>query len=117
MSIFDELGHFSREEFDHPDEMSEILLLRLDAARDIAGMPFYITSDYRPGDPKAHGRGNAVDFRLSPVPAEINGRARWIVTRALLTASFRRIGLYDRHIHADVDEELPQDVIWIGESQ
>lgn len=117
MSIYDELEHFRPEEFDHPDEVSELLLLQLEAARDIAGLPFYITSDYRPGDPRAHGRGNAVDFRLSPRPAPISGRARWTVTRALLAASFRRIGLYDRHIHVDVDEELPQDVIWIGESQ
>jgi hypothetical protein len=31
---------------------------------------------------------------------------------ALLTAGFNRIGISNRFIHVDVDEELPQNVIW-----
>lgn len=115
-SFWASLLHFKPEEFDHPDEMSELLLTKLDAAREIAGIPFFITSDFREDDEGAHGRGYAVDFRLSEEPAEIRGRQRYIVVEALRAAGFRRIGLYDLHIHGDVDPELPDRVIWIGES-
>jgi len=36
---------------------------------------------------------------------------------ALLQAGFRRIGIYDKHIHADIDKTLPQDVMWWGVSK
>ena len=39
-----------------------------------------------------------------------------IISGALL-AGFRRIGVYDRHVHLDVDEKLPQDVMWWGVSK
>jgi hypothetical protein len=37
----------------------------LDDARSIAGVPFVLTSAFRAGDPRSHGRGLAVDIRCS----------------------------------------------------
>jgi hypothetical protein len=34
----------------------------------------------------------------------------------LIVAGFRRLGVYNLHIHADIDESLPQDVLWTGQS-
>jgi hypothetical protein len=91
--------------------LDEELVRRLDEARTKAMVPFVITSAFRLGDPRAHGRGKAVDIRCHTS----YNRMR-IISGALL-AGFRRIGVYDRHVHLDVDESLPQDVMWHGVSK
>jgi hypothetical protein len=111
------LDHFTPAEFEHPDNLSDDLLLKLDAARRAAGRPFYIKSDSRPGDPRAHGDGDAVDFGLAPESQNIKGAERWVLLFILVQAGFKRIGLYDKHFHVDVSTRLPSRVIWIGESQ
>ena len=99
--------------------LDQELVAKLDWARGRAGVPFTITSGLRsPSQNKtvkgvqdsAHLRGLGVDLRVE------NGSARFKMVQALLLAGFRRIGIYDKHIHADRDETLPQDVIWVGES-
>ncbi len=77
------------------------------------GEYFEITSGYREGDPRTHGKGLAVDI------AVVNARQRFRIVRALIRAGFNRIGVYDRHIHADVaaDDDSPHSTLWIGESQ
>lgn len=105
------LSHFRREEFTSPAMMNRDLLLTLDDAREWAGVPFRITSSYRAGDPGAHGRGYAVDIACT------ESRARLKIVRALILEGFHRIGVYDRHIHADRDPTLPGEVMWLGESK
>jgi hypothetical protein len=87
------------------------LVEMLEDARTRAKVPFEITSGYRPGDDKSHGRALAVDLRCST-----SYRRMRIVSAALL-AGFRRIGVYDLHVHLDIDKKLPQDVMWWGESK
>ena len=87
------------------------LVRRLDEARGFAKVPMEITSGYRGGDDKSHGRGLAVDLRCS------TSYRRMRIVSGALVAGFRRIGVYDRHVHLDVDEKLPQDVLWMGVSQ
>lgn len=116
MIVFDELAHFGADEFDHPDRMQRLLLLRLDRVRASAGVPIHITSDFRPGDDKAHGRGWAVDISDNLEGRPISSRWRMKVTDALRKHGVRRIGQYDRHLHADLDPELPQNVMWWGKS-
>ena len=91
------------------------LVRLLDEARAAAGIPFVITSGLRTqerngevggADASAHVTGHAVDIRCA------TGRHRFLILRALLEVGFRRIGVYDRHIHADTQQNLPQDVIW-----
>lgn len=101
------LRHFDRAEFSAPDLMSWDLLVRLDAAREDAGVPFVITSSFRAGDPGAHGKGYAADISCE------DSRTRRKMIDAM-TRLFTRIGVYQRHIHVDVDPERPQGVLWYG---
>lgn len=100
---------FDRSEFDSPERMSRLLLMQLDRARAIARVRFVITSSYRAGDILAHGDGDAVDIFCD------NSRDRWAIVASLTASHFCRIGIYPRHIHADVSERLIQRVIWRGD--
>lgn len=103
--------NFSRE-VDFPDhEPQKVALDMLQSARTIAGIPFVITSGVRPGDPRGHGEGYGFDIRAH------SGRARYKIVFALWVAGFTRIGVYDRHIHADCDPDLPTEVLWPGKSR
>lgn len=111
MVDYSKYDHFFRNEFDYPDAMNEDLLEKLDSAREEANVPFVITSDYRPNDPRAHGRGNAVDI------ACITSSARYRIVTGLLSAGFNRLGVYDKHIHADIDPQSPPHVMWWDQSR
>ncbi len=95
------------------------LILMLDDARDLAKTSFVISKNggFRSGDPKAHGLGKAVDLKCSTS----NKRRRMV--KALLEVGFKRIGVYDRHIHADIaralegEKRYPQNVMWWGKSK
>lgn len=117
MKNFEGIRHFSPKEFRAPDKMDRELLVALDRARALGGRPIYVTSSYREGDPNSHGRGLAVDVADNPRGTPIASGWRFAVVRALLEAGFRRIGVYDRHIHADMDPALPDSVMWWGTSQ
>jgi len=108
-------GEFKCNNVECFDLMNPELLKRLDLARGIAGVPFFITSSYRDkltnekaGGKKnsAHLRGNAVDIHCE------NSSNRFLILEALLTAGFTRIGIASDFIHADVDEDLVDCVIW-----
>ena len=111
MTIFDTLEHFKPAEFVSPDEMSERLLIRLDQMRELAGVPIKITSSYREGDKLSHGDGEAVDIACT------DSDKRLLLVMAALAVGFRRLGVYDKHLHADVSERLPQEVMWWGTSK
>jgi zinc D-Ala-D-Ala carboxypeptidase len=92
------------------------LVEMLDKARKAAGVPFIITSGYRSprqnqsaGGAKdsAHEYGLAVDLRA---PNDGYGKQ---VAFGLGRAGFIRVGFYDKHCHADIDETKPQ-VTWTG---
>ncbi len=96
------------------------LVEMLDHARGLAKVPFYITSGLRTPDSNAaaggvedssHTRGLGVDLACS------SSVARMRIVSSLLIVGFRRIGIYDRHIHCDIDESLPQGVMWWGKSK
>jgi hypothetical protein len=98
--------------------LDDKLVSMLDRARELAGIPFIITCglvfDDKPGShvsDSAHLRGLAADLRC---PFSV---WRFHMLPALLSVGFRRIGVYDKHLHADIDPSLPQDVIWWGVSK
>lgn len=106
--------HFSEKEV---EGLSLDLVDLLDKAREIAGIPFVITSGFRVDkenqavggvDHSAHANGTAVDLACSISPD------RFKMLKSLLQVGFNRIGVYDRHIHADVDLTKDQNVIWWG---
>lgn len=109
--------HFSDEESNGLDAE---LMERLDVARDLCGFPIVITSGARTADGNqaaggiensSHLKGLAVDVRM---PTGQNEREKMIW--ALGRAGFRRLGIYTRHAHCDVDIEKAQDVVWFGTS-
>ena len=112
MSIWARLQHFTAGEFgEHADSMNPVLLRKLDDARHIAGVPFKITSAWRTGDLRAHGKGDAVDIRAH------DSRGRFLILKGLVLAGFTRIGIYNLHLHADVNETADQEVAWLGKSK
>ena len=106
-----ELRYFEPKEFTNPDGMDPGFLRKLDQARHIAGVAFHLTSTLRHGDPRSHGRGHAVDIRAH------DSGTRFRIVKGLIEAGFTRIGVYDRHVHADDDPELPPFVLWMGTSE
>lgn len=95
------------------------LVAKLDWARGRAGVPFVITSGKRTVEENtkaggvsesAHMKGLAVDLRCA------DSNARYCMVQALVLVGFKRIGLYTKHLHCDLDPTLPQEVIWMGES-
>ncbi len=108
--------HFLPEEIEGLDLK---LVGMLDEARDIAGVPFVITSGKRTVaenvnaqgvENSAHLRGLAVDLQCLDAPT------RFFMLVGLVRVGFRRLGLYDRHVHCDCDDTLPQNVTWTGVS-
>ena len=102
-------------ELDNLDKMDKTFLLRLDEARERAGIPFVINSGYRTpehnakigGKPNSsHLKGLAVDISVT------NSRQRFIILNALLDVGFTRIGIADTFIHVDLDNEKSKEVIW-----
>ncbi len=111
---WDAITHFSSYEFPHPEEMEIELISMLSKARDISGIPYKVSSSFRDGDPRTHGQGEGVDIKAA------TGRQRYLIVIGLLEAGFVRIGIYNKHIHADVgheDDGFPQRVIWPGKSK
>ena len=89
---------------------------KLDTAREIARIPFVLTSAYRsPEWDKSKGRsgsgahtmGQAVDIKCN------TSRNRFLVVNALLKAGFKRIGVAKTFIHADDSETHDQEVMWL----
>lgn len=108
--------HFSDREIAGLDPR---LVALLDSARGLAKVPFIITSGKR--DPLANktsgGVGDSSHLRGLAVDIACEGsRDRLRIVAAAITAGFRRIGVYNRHVHLDCDEGLPQDVLWTGVS-
>lgn len=95
----------------------------LDLARDKAGVPFIITSGKRTAEQEialkggvrdsAHIKGLGVDIATG------DDHRLCLILAGLFIAGFRRIGIYHdaqmvpHHIHADIDPDLPQEVVWL----
>ena len=102
------LRHFSTVEFRCKcgcgvgmEKMDADLLQMLDEARELAGIPFPLSSAYR--CPKHNTRGYAVDIRC------VDSHSRFAMLQALLEAGFRRIELAPTWIHVDNDPDKPHD--------
>ena len=100
------------------DKVDLPTLAMLDKARDIAGVPFQITSNYRTQEHTlevggiqndAHTRVpcKAFDIAISDHPT------RSKIIFACAEAGFRRIGFNEKHVHVDDEQTLPYPALWV----
>ena len=92
-----------------------VLIWRTRIARDLAGVPFHITSGCRCrlsngysgySPTSSHILGLAVDIRCT------TSGDRFRIKKSLYDAGFTRIGHGPDFIHADIDRAKPQMVEW-----
>jgi len=114
------LHYFDLEEFACPccgfNNINKEFVKLLDNARSRAGVPFVINSGVRcskhnlaiGGSPtSSHKLGLAADIRAE------DSMTRFKIVEALLKVGIRRIGIYSSgFIHADVDYDKAQGVMW-----
>jgi len=127
MNKWDEIDHFSPEEFVHPELLAPTMAYMLDDLRRQFGKPLIVSSSLREeaknvqvGGVKnsAHlvnpetGFYSGVDLT---VPGNrINSADRFKLVRIALILGFVRVGIYAQHLHLDVETRLPQERIWLG---
>ncbi len=94
------------------------VIARLDKAREIAGIPFFINSGYRDeqhpeslkNPTSSHIKGLAVDIA-------VNDRNRDIIYNALKKAGFIRLGVAKNFIHADMDYDKDKYITWFYDNR
>ena len=107
-NINNDLDYFTREEFacqyTGENEISDVLLLKLDLLRARCAFPFVITSGYRSEDhpierkkEKAgtHAQGIAADIKVS------NGNQRYKIVEQAIQMGFTGVGIARTFIHVD----------------
>lgn len=98
------------------DDMDISFMAKLDEARNIAKIPFVLTSGYRcpsynasvsyTGNSGPHTKGHAVDIKAT------SSRARYRIVNALFAVGFTRLGIGKGMIHVDDDPSKDPEVIW-----
>ena len=113
------LKYFKLEEFDDAPgtgkNMKMDFLLKLDKARDIAGIPFKITSGWRSEETNQRVGGVSNSSHLKGLASDLacnNSNTRQKIVNALIMAGFTRIGIAKTFIHCDTDNDKP-DAIWL----
>jgi zinc D-Ala-D-Ala carboxypeptidase len=120
------LKHFKLSEFDSPDSkgsgknMTRDFLKKLDRARDIANIPFLISSGFRTPQHNVNLRkqgykASANSSHLKGCAADIickDSGTRQKIVNGLIMAGFTRIGIADSFIHCDTDQDK-NDAIWL----
>jgi hypothetical protein len=115
-----ELKYFNKSEFTckcgcGETVISDDLLEMLDEARGFAKIPFVVNSGYRcvnhteskRNPTSSHIKGLAVDIRCK------DSRSRAIIIDALGYVGFTRLGIAKTFIHADIDKEKSNPVVWL----
>jgi len=87
------------------------LTMFLELAERLGGVQFTITDAVRRKGTGAHAEAEAVDI------ACVTSKRRHKILKGLRGAGFHRIGIYDRHIHADRSLTRVAEVTWLGTSR
>tara|TARA_R100000808_G_C2066189_1_gene95549 strand:+ start:241 stop:621 length:381 start_codon:yes stop_codon:yes gene_type:complete len=122
------LKYFKQSEFTCPCKsanckgkpMNIEFLNMLDKARDIASIPFKITSGirckiYNDDLIKRGYKASKNSSHIKSLAADISCKdssSRFKIINSLLLAGFTRVGISDTFIHVDLDKEKSQRVIW-----
>ena len=113
------MKYFTLDEFDCPSlpnsgkNMDSSFLAKLEQAREIAGIPFKITSGYRTKEHNAEVGGVQNSSHLIGVASDIavsSGSERYTILNALIKAGFKRIGVAKTFIHCDTDSNKSNSV-------
>ena len=120
MKDWTKVKYFKQEEFDSPDvkgsgeEMNEKLILLLDDLRDKIGQPLKITSGFSTVryNSAIHGAINSAHMRGKAADISANTTLlRFKIVNEALKLGIVRMEIAPLHIHIDIDETLPQNVI------
>lgn len=92
------------------------LVVKLDLAREFAGIPFIITSGFRTPERNRRAGGGSNSAHLRGLAADISCKfsfERFRIVDGLYRAGFRRIVVYanQNSVHADIDMSLPNPVL------
>jgi uncharacterized protein YcbK (DUF882 family) len=88
---------------------------KLDIARQVAKVPFVLTSAYRSEEwekkqgrdgTSSHTKGIAVDIKCS------SSNDRFRIFNGLISVGFSRIGIGKNFIHVDLDKDKTSSVAW-----
>ena len=114
------MKHFTLSEFEctccGQVNMDKDFLKMLDEARDIAEMPFIVSSGYRCAKHNKEIGGSKDSAHLTGRAADIvcgNNAARKTIILSLLATGFTRIGVGKNFIHVDSDVTKMQNVMWL----
>lgn len=126
MSIdFSHIRYFQPYEFERPECLRWEMVEKLDRLREACGFPFVITSSYR--DPEHNAQMGGVpesSHCLAPdgfysgidiATSNFGGAGLYKFITNALWLGYNRIGVYKHHVHLDVEDRLPQQVMWIGD--
>ena len=124
MITWSHVKHFSLYEFQRPECLRLEMIQKLDELREACGFPLVVTSSWRDREHNAAVGGVndsshclAEDGLYSGVDIathNIGGGGLYKLVRNALTIGYNRIGIYPRHVHLDVENRLPQQIIWVG---
>ncbi len=114
------LNNFKRSDFAcsccGKEKMKDNTLLKLQAARTIADVPFIISSGYRCNKHNVEVGGKSSSSHLGGYAVDMvvdGSRARFKILDALRLSGFNRIGVGKNFIHIDNDPEKSGNVIWL----
>lgn len=108
-----ELENFTESEV---ADLKDKLLIYLQVIRFMADVPIHITSGLRMGDSLSHGTGWAVDISDNRSGRKLDSQWRHKILKAAYAVGFERVGIYDKHLHIDLDLKRDQSVSWWAES-
>ena len=95
--------------------MNQEFLHNLDRARELAGIPFVITSSYRTPEKNKEVGGSENSSHLKGLAVDIRVRSsseRHTILGSLICVGFNRIGIGQNFIHVDQDPDKASNVIW-----
>jgi uncharacterized protein YcbK (DUF882 family) len=119
---WENVEHFSPEEFDSPDKegsgrmMNIYLIFLLEEIRKRINLPIKITSGYRTIEHNRKVNGDFDSSHLKGLAADIyceNNVYRYLILQYALLLRVKRIGIYKKHIHIDIDKSKQQFVFWV----
>jgi hypothetical protein len=102
--------------------LKDDLVYKLDIFRGALGMPVRLTETVASGgshvENTAHATGLASDCTIRH-PSDrrpYSLEEQFLLVWAAGIAGFNRVGIYDRHVHLDIDKTKPK-AIWTGKSK